>query len=120
LTSPGDGDSLPVLACELSALTEEQRGRREALAHRLKGQIVDVEELPTGYAVYVPSNDDSGQLIEELVALERKCCAFLTFDSRIDPENDALVLSITGGPGVKAFVAEQFAFRGRLKPSEGP
>jgi hypothetical protein len=46
--------------------------------------------------------------VAEWITLERRCCSFLTFE--LDwAERDGVVLSLTGGSGVKAFLATQLS-----------
>ena len=116
------------IACDLLALTPEQRGRRTALAETLREAVVSVTELPDGYALRLRSprqgslRQGSGlaREIEELMSLERKCCSFLRFAIQKETEgtvpksgtipsgSDTIELSITGEPGVKEFIAAQF------------
>ncbi len=109
-----------VIACDLSALTDDQRRRRGTLAEALRGGILEVTELPFGYAFHLDPNATTAQQVEDLIALERLCCSFLSFATRIDVANERLVLEITGGNGVKAFVAAQFGIGGTLILEETP
>jgi len=96
------GDQLPVIACELTALTEAQRRRRAELAEILRGEVHEVTELPSGYAYHLDRDPSTVQKVDELISLER------------------LVLEIGGGPGVREFVAAQFGIGSSLPPREEP
>ena len=97
-----------MIACVLSALTVDQRLRREALAETLRAGVREVTDLPSGYAFHVDRNPATVGQVEELIALERLCCSFLTMTTRIDAESDRLVLEMTGGEGVRAFIRKEF------------
>jgi len=114
------GDQLPVIACELTALTEAQRRRRAELAEILRGEVHEVTELPSGYAYHLDRDPSTVQKVDELISLERLCCTFLTMSTRIDVATDRLVLEIGGGPGVREFVAAQFGIGSNLPPREEP
>jgi hypothetical protein len=107
-----------VIACELSALTEAERVRRAELADVLRTGVVAVTDLPSGYAFHLERRPALVAQVEELVALERRCCSFLSFATAIDAASDRFVLSISGGPGVREFIAAQFSTGGRLTPKE--
>lgn len=110
--------SLPVIACELSALTERQRRRRAELAEMLRVGVCEVTGLPSGYAFHFARDPVTVRKIEELIAFESLCCAFLTMATRLDAAGDRLVLEITGGPGVREFVSAQFGIGGSLSARE--
>jgi hypothetical protein len=63
---------LPAIACELSALTEAQRRRRESLADSLRAATREVTDLPSGFAFHLDRHLDTVQEeVDELIALER-------------------------------------------------
>jgi hypothetical protein len=112
--------SLPVIACELTALTESERLRRETLAKSLLALVTEVKDLPAGYEFHLERHPATERQVDELIALERVCCPFLTLASRVDGETGRLVLEMAGGPGVRAFIAAQFGAQGALIPKESP
>jgi 2-hydroxychromene-2-carboxylate isomerase len=97
---------LPV-ACDLLSLDAAQRARRAELADRLRDAVREVRELPRGIALIVSGAAVPPAHVEELMALERRCCPFLTFAAQ--RSGDDVVLQITGGPEAQAFVRAQFA-----------
>jgi len=113
------GSSLPVIACELSALTGEQRRRRAELAEVLRSRAVGITDLASGYAIHLDPDPATVRQIGELVALEGLCCPFLTMTTHVDAASGRLVLSISGGAGVREFIASQFRIGDRLTPEEG-
>jgi hypothetical protein len=93
-----------VLACDLGALSAEERPRRSSLAARVSARFREVRETEDGYAARL---DADAQAIDDAVdwlRLERRCCPFLRLELGFEP--DGLVwLRFGGGPGVKAFLA---------------
>jgi hypothetical protein len=102
------GRSLPVLACELSALSADQRRRRGELAEAIFASAVEVRDLAAGCAFQFEREQALERRLAELIALERLCCPFLTMETRVDEAADRLVVEITGGPGVREFIAAEF------------
>jgi hypothetical protein len=96
---------LPI-ACDLSALDAGEQARRAALADRMRAGTAEVQPLPSGLALRVSAQAMPRVEVEELMALERRCCPFLRFDAR-DSGAD-VILEITGCPDAQAFLAAQF------------
>lgn len=110
--------SSPALACDLSALTEAERVRHRALAGKLIAALVRHVELSNGYAFVLDFSrlpaDAQGRpfcVVEaaEWVDLEARCCPFLDFGIDLRPREGRATLRLTGGAGVKAFIASEFA-----------
>ena len=92
------------IACNMSALTPEQRQRRAALADHIKVKA-EVYELPDGY-VFSFANDEMWMTVAEFVDLERRCCPFFTF--ALEREMSGTVtLRLTGPEGTKEFIAAE-------------
>ena len=104
------------LSCDLSALDVAQRKRRFLLDQLLQVGTVDIVELPDGYAFHVDPVSIIAQHLEELAALERLCCPFLTIAVRAGAVDAQLLLEIGGGDAVKEFIAAQFGIRKQPTP----
>ena len=63
-----------------------------------------VRELPDGYEFDFPSDEKTYQLLTEWVFQEHQCCPFFDIAVRLERERGALVLSLSGRPGTKAFI----------------
>src|SRR5262252_5148774 len=98
--APGAG-----FACDLNALTKDERARHAALAAELFAAVEERRELADGYALRLPAERwlDAARWAE----LERKCCPFFAFDLTAAAERGPLWLRITGRAGVKAFMKEE-------------
>ena len=91
------------LACDLTAITPEERAGHQRLAnHLLAEAALETRELPDGYAFRFPA-----ERFSEVVAFignERLCCPFFTFQLEITPAGGPIWLRITGPEGVKAIL----------------
>lgn len=95
------------LTCRLDALEGQQTLRYQELRKAMKS-AVETRELPDGYAVRFPSDPTLFVKVAEWITLERLCCSFLAFG--LDwSERDGVLLRLTGGPGVKAFLGAQLS-----------
>jgi hypothetical protein len=99
------------LACDLDALTPAQREQQAATAEQLRRLVLGVEELPDGWALRLPTSDDTLQLVAAFIANERVCCPFFEFTLNVTAEAGPTWLRLTGQPGVKEFLAGAFADR---------
>lgn len=90
------------LACRLT--DAELRKREATLLAQFKSAVMTTEELRHGFAFRVPGDTKSTALVMELIAAERECCPFLTFEMIAPPNGEPLTLSITGPSGAKEFL----------------
>ena len=101
-----------VLSCNLGALDEVERKRRDLLGKWLQVGTVDIVDLPDGYAFHLDRVSLAAEHLDEFVALERRCCPFLRFVVRPGRGNNGPVLEVGGGNEIKTFVASQLGIRG--------
>jgi hypothetical protein len=94
----------PKLACRIDAFTPDQRQRYRVLREALGRATVETIELPDGYC-FRYRGDEVFQMAAEWVTLERRCCPFFDFALAWEREG-APTLTISGGPGVKEFIAD--------------
>jgi hypothetical protein len=94
------------IVCRPQALTEDERSRYEALLAELAAAMQDTQPLANGYAFRLRPDASAFRNTAEWIALERRCCPFLSFELRWHPGDDASPwLSLTGPEGTKAFLA---------------
>jgi hypothetical protein len=94
------------IACNLAALTLDQRQQHAALAAQLAEVVDAVEELPNGYAFRYRTDEFTWRAVTMWIEWERRCCPFLTFT--LERTGDGPVwLRLTGADGVKEFLAAQ-------------
>jgi hypothetical protein len=103
------GDNVPVIACDLSALSAEQRERRQALAAQIRRAAEEVVELADGFAFLLPAEPEPCLTIAEFITLERRCCPFIRFVLEVEPESGPIWLRMTGRERVKQFLRDQLA-----------
>jgi len=97
------------LACDLDALSAPEREQQAATFEQLRRAVLGVDELPDGWALKLPTNDDTLQLVARFIANERRCCPFFDFTLNVTPDAGPTWLRLTGQPGVKEFLAGAFA-----------
>jgi hypothetical protein len=96
-------------ACNAFALSPEVRKRHfEELGPALLKLKKSTRELPDGYELELPADNKTYQLLTEWAFQERLCCPFFDIDLRLDRENGPLWLRLTGRPGTKEFIKEEF------------
>jgi hypothetical protein len=96
-------------ACNAFALSPEVRKRHfENLGPSLLKLTKSRRELPDGYEFELPADNKTYQLLTEWAFQERLCCPFFEIDLRFDREGGPLWLRLTGRPGTKEFIKEEF------------
>jgi hypothetical protein len=94
------------IACNLND-AEFQR-RRAELLRSFQRTLLEGRELPDGYAYRFASDADQLSELAQLIAFERECCPFLTFNLRLEPANGPIWLELTGPEGTKEFLRSLF------------
>ena len=94
-----------ILACNMNALTKEQRTRHTAVTMRLLEHATR-EDLPDGYRFTIDRAHVSVAELAEWVADESRCCPAVDFHVEL-PAFGALTLRLDGGTDVKAFIAAE-------------
>jgi hypothetical protein len=96
-------------ACDALVLSPEARKRHfEELQPALLKLKRSTRELPDGYEFEFPADNSTYQLLTEWAFQERLCCPFFDIDLRFDREGGPLWLRLTGRPGTKEFIKEEF------------
>ncbi len=97
------------IACDLNALTPDQRVRHAALAEELFASTQETRVLADGYALRLANHPDTWLKAAEFVSFERLCCPFINFRLELEAGSGDLWLSLTGREGVKEFLAQELA-----------
>jgi hypothetical protein len=96
-------------ACKALALSPEARKRHfEELEPALLKLTKSTRELPDGFEFEFPADNSTYRLLTEWAFQERLCCPFFDIDLRFDREGGPLWLRLTGRPGTKEFIKEEF------------
>ena len=99
-----------IFACDMSAMTENERARHRSLAGSLRPAIVGVDELDDGYAARFDMDPERLLALAEFVTLERLCCPWLTLAVEAERDGGALRLRITAAAGAKPSIRHEFGF----------
>lgn len=94
-----------MLACNMNALTKEQRLRHEAVTKRLLGHSTR-KDLADGYLFTIDRARVSVAELAEWVADESRCCPAFDFHVEL-PAFGPLTLRMDGGADVKKFIAAE-------------
>jgi hypothetical protein len=105
VTLPGH---LPV-ACDLGALSPEERAREAELLTEMKAVLGEPEETEKGFLFAVPQDPALVGRLGELLALERLCCPFLGFDLAVPAGRGRVTLHIHGDPAARSFIRSVFS-----------
>jgi hypothetical protein len=94
----------PPIACNMKALTSEQRKYLGQRAERVISAIASVRELNDGYAFHVDPLKASLMDVAQWLDLWRRCCPFYEFRIDYHAADGDVWLSVTGRPGVKEYL----------------
>lgn len=92
-------------ACDMRALTKEQRTEHAGLARELVASVRERHELPNGYAFRFAA--DRWLPTARWAELERRCCPFFAFELSSAADGGDVWLKITGKPGAKPFLESE-------------
>lgn len=94
----------PVFACNMQALTPEERPQHISTIRDVFGSVHAVHDLEDGYTFHLPDDTSLLKKAGEFIARERLCCPFFTFTLTVDPERAEVLLSLSGPEGIKPFI----------------
>lgn len=104
------------IACTLPL---ERVPDRLALIGRLADDgLLDSRPIRGGLRYRFRGGDDIERRVREVVALESRCCAFLTF--AVGRDGDAVALDITGPDEALPVIEGVFAFTARTRATARP
>jgi len=96
--------SSSAIACDLDALTLQERKSRAELATRIGSLAVERVELEDGYGLRLTPEPAVARDALEWVLLESRCCPFLRWELHLEAARGPLWVRMRGAPGVKAFL----------------
>ncbi len=97
--------TLPPMACNLKALTSEQRKQLDKLGAHVISAITTSRELSDGYAFRVDPAQASLVDVAQWLDVWRRCCPFYEFQIDYHAADGNIWLSVKGRPGVKEYIA---------------
>jgi hypothetical protein len=92
---------LPVVCEPASFPSAESFALHLAEGRRILAAALDRQELPDGYAICLPNDDETMLSVARWSVDERRCCPFFTFTIVREPAPGPLSLRITGPDGAK-------------------
>jgi hypothetical protein len=105
------GQPVPVLACNIAAISTADRPRYNDLVTRIRAAMQKRGEIPDGYSFNLDAKTVSLPETAQWIAMERLCCPFLTFNLSTCPDHADFILTLTGPEGVKPLLDAEFPSR---------
>jgi hypothetical protein len=99
-----DLEGEPALACDFTAMDDEQREQYRALQRRLGENFREARELKDGYAFRHSSEAGVLVALAEYISLERLCCPFFDFAIEVGRDGGEVWLRMTGPEGAKGIL----------------
>jgi hypothetical protein len=100
---------MTAFACDMTALTVEQRQRHQELGKALRASLLGAHEMADGYDFEFAPVPANFQALAELTPLEHACCPFLDVSIRLERHGGKLWWRLTGSDGVKPFIRAEFS-----------
>ena len=97
-------ETVPPIACNLRALTSQQRTQLERLGAHVISSITTSRELKDGYAFRVDPQKASLMDVAQWLDVWRRCCPFYEFQIDFHAADASIWLSVKGRPGVKEYI----------------
>ena len=98
------GKALPPIACNMKALTSQQRNQLEQVGEHVISAITASRELSDGYTFSVDPAKASLMDVAQWLELWRRCCPFYEFQIDVHAADGSLWLSVKGRRGVKEYI----------------
>jgi hypothetical protein len=100
-----DSDQPPI-ACDLSAIDDEDRDSHRHSAETVFEAIEGVRKVDDGYAFRLPPETTVVAQAGAFVARERLCCPFFDFTLEVTSNEGPVWLTLSGRDGVKEYVED--------------
>jgi hypothetical protein len=97
-------ESVPPIACNLKALTFEQRKQLHQIGQHVISAITSSRELNDGYSFRIDPAKASLIEVAQWLDLWRRCCPFYEFRIDFRAADANVWLSVKGREGVKQFI----------------
>ena len=104
LTYSTAAETAPPIACNLKALTAEQRRQLDQLGGAAITAIAESRELKDGYAFRIDPAKASIVDVARWLDIWRRCCPFYEFQIDFHAADASIWLAVKGRPGVKEYI----------------
>jgi hypothetical protein len=99
-----------VFACDIYALTPEQREHHGAASKALFADVAKVRETASGYEFCLPPDSTTLARVADFITYERVCCPFFTFSVEVEPRSGPIWIGLSGDEGIKPFVIAELGW----------
>ena len=106
-TNTDQGQTEVPVACLLTP--DDRRLRGDEIVRPLLAGYQEARQLPDGYALRFPGDEDWASRLLAFIAGERACCPFFTFELIFEPQQGPIWLHLRGPEGTREFVADMLA-----------
>lgn len=100
------------LFCNLNAISPDERDRHGQRWQQALGQLQRADELSDGWTLVFPLDNALLVTLAHIIADERLCCPFLSFQLTLTPDAETLHLSLTGPHGTRDLLAHELGLQG--------
>lgn len=104
------------IACTPATVPARSKERWLELGKWIYAAIEELRELPDGYACRLTNDAETLVRCAEYVSLDRLCCRFVTWHLRLEPDDGALWLWLTGPEGTKDLFRAAFETTNLVNP----
>ena len=96
------------IVCNLGAIGDGERPGHVERSELLFASCVGHTEEADGVALRYPASAELLAAAGEWIGRERLCCAFFDFELTAPAGGEEFTIRLSGGPGVKEFILENF------------
>ena len=103
-------DHTTPLVCNMDVFTPAERENHIRTTTQLFQSVQTIHEVENGFEFMFPNFDavENFRQLAEFMFNERRCCPFLEFTLRIEPNNAPISLLLTGPEGTQEFLRAEF------------
>ena len=99
------------LACNMDVFTPAEREKHIRTTTQLFQSVQTIQEAENGFEFVFPNFDAAENMIQlaEFIFNERRCCPFLEFTLKLEPNDAPISLLLTGPEGTQEFLRAEFS-----------
>jgi hypothetical protein len=99
-----------VFACDIHALTLEQREHHGEASKLLFADVAEVRETASGFEFRLSADSTTLVRVANFIMYERLCCPFFTFSVEVEPRNGPIWIGLAGDEAIKPFVIAELGW----------
>ena len=98
------------LVCNMDVFTPAERENHTRTTTQLFQSVQTIHEVENGFEFIFPNFDSTENMIQltEFIFNERRCCPFLEFTLKIEPNDAPISLLLSGPEGTQEFLRAEF------------